>query len=221
MTHHELHQRAVELGLREPAVVNGVNLDELAVTTGQSLGFAEVPREPWRRVRWAEVGRRADFEVWAVTGRWAHQRYVPQEQWDDPKVLPPDSDPRIGPIEQSSWPVTLLPPAEGSLDEESLRALVAALSRHTPPAALAHCDFFFGCPPLYDGPRMFTGDLREVRSLVDDTGYTPNNFWPSDRSWLVYTDHDLCATRVSGSTELIAALTTADGLDSVLCGPLS
>jgi len=116
--------------------------------------------------------------------------------------------------------VTLLPPAAGSLDEESLRALVAVLSRHTPPAALAHCDFFFGCPPLYDGPRMFTGHLREVRSLVDDTGYTPNNFWPADRSWLVYTDHDLCATRVSGSIELIAALRAADGLDSVLCGPL-
>jgi hypothetical protein len=220
MTHHELHQRAIELGLREPTVVNGVNLDELMVTTGQSLGFVELPGGSWRRVRWAEVGRRADFEFWAVSGRWPNQRYVPQEQWDDPAVLPPGSDPRIGPTEQSSWPVALLPPAQGSLDEESLQALVAVLSRHTPPAALAHCDFFFGCPPLCEGRRMFSGHLREVRSLVDDTGYTPNNFWPADRSWLVYTDHDLCATRVSGSIELIAALTAADGLDSVLCGPL-
>jgi hypothetical protein len=54
MTHHELHQKVIELGVREPTVVNGVNLDELTVTTGQSLGFVELPGEPWRRVRWAD-----------------------------------------------------------------------------------------------------------------------------------------------------------------------
>jgi hypothetical protein len=98
------------------------------------------------------------------------------------------------------------------------RIIDQAYCRHTCPAALALCDFYFGCPPLRDGPRMFTGHLDEVQPLVDDFGYTPNNIWPADRSWLVYTDHDLSATRVSGSAELITALTTADGLDAVLCG---
>lgn len=220
MTHHELHQRAIELGLRQPTMVGEVNLDELAVTTGQSLGFAELPGRSWRRLRWAEVGKRAGFGFWAVSGRWPDLHYIPQEQWDDPAVIPPASGPRIGPTEQSSWPVALLPPTEGSLDEESLQALIRVLSHHTPAAALAHCDFYFGCPPLRDGPRMFTGHLHEVRSLIDENGFTPNNLWPADRSWLVYTDYDLCATRVSGSAKLMAALTAADGIDSVLCGQL-
>lgn len=220
LTHHEVHQRAIDMGLRQPTMVGEVNLDELTVTTGQSLGFAELPGGLWRRLRWEEVGRRPGFGFWAVSGRWPDLHYTLQEQWDDPAVMPLASGPRIGPTEQSSWPVALLPPAEGSLDEESLQALITMLSRHTPPMALAHCDFYFGCPPLRDGPRMFTGHLHEVRSLAGNIGYTPNNMWPADRSWLVYTDYDLCATRVSGSATLIAALAAADNLDSVLCGQL-
>ncbi|WP_375482385.1 hypothetical protein [uncultured Mycobacterium sp.] len=218
MTHHDIHQQAIKAGLRQPTMVGEINLDELTVTTGQSLGFAERPGGSWRRVRWAEIGRRAGFGFWAVSGRWPDLHYLPHEQWEDRAVIPPASCPRIGPTELSSWPVALLPPAEGSLDDESLQALIAVLTDHTPPAALAQCDFYFGCPPLRDGPRMLTGHLREVRSLVDDTGFTPNNMWPADRSWLVYTDYDLCATRISGSTELIAALRSVDNLDSVLCG---
>jgi len=218
MTHHELHRQAIELGLREPTMVGEINLDEVTVTTGQTLGFAERPGRGWRRLRWTDIGGRSGFEFWAVSGRWPDLHYTPQDEWDDPAVFPPASGPRIGPTGQSSWPVTLLPPTEGSLDEDSLHALIDLLGRHTCPAALALCDFYFGCPPLRDGPRMFTGHLDEVQPLVDDFGYTPNNIWPADRSWLVYTDHDLSATRVSGSAELITALTTADGLDAVLCG---
>jgi len=35
---------------------------------------------------------------------------------------------------------------------------------------------------------------------------TPSNLWPDDRSWFVYTDADLMATKVKGSAALIAAL---------------
>ena len=49
MTHHELHRQAIELGLREPTMVGEINLDELTVTTGQTLGFAERPDGSWRR----------------------------------------------------------------------------------------------------------------------------------------------------------------------------
>ena len=145
-------------------------------------------------MRWTDIGRRPGFEFWAVSGRWPDLHYTPQDEWEDPAIFPPASGPRIGPTEQSSWPVTLLPPTEGSLDEDSLHALMDVLARHTSPAALGFCDFYFGCPPLRDGPRMFTGPVNDVRSLVDELGYSPNNIWPADRSWLVYTDHDLSAT---------------------------
>jgi hypothetical protein len=49
------------------------------------------------------------------------------------------------------------------------------------------------------------------------TQFTPNNIWPADRSWFIYTDSDLLATRISGSTELIAALRADDDLDTVRC----
>lgn len=52
ITHHELHHRAIELelGLREPTRVGAVNLDEITITTGHTLGFAERAGTPWRRV---------------------------------------------------------------------------------------------------------------------------------------------------------------------------
>jgi hypothetical protein len=50
------------------------------------------------------------------------------------------------------------------------------------------------------------------------TAFTPNNIWPADRPWLIYTDYDLEATRVSGSTEVIDAVCADDYLDTVRCG---
>lgn len=219
ITHHELHHRAIELGLREPTMVGEVNLDEITITTGRSLGFVERPGAPWRRVWWASLGRRDEFGFWAVSGRWPDLHYTPQEHWDDPVAMPAASWPRIDPIGESSWPANMLPPAEGSLDEESLQALTGVLGEYTDDDAITRCDFYFGCPPfMCEGPKIFTGRLAELRSLVDEADFTPSNFWPANRSWFVYTDYDLCATRVSGSPELIHALMQTEDLDTVRCG---
>nr|CTQ90460.1 hypothetical protein [Kibdelosporangium sp. MJ126-NF4] len=43
---------------------------------------------------------------------------------------------------------------------------------------------------------------------------TPSNLWPADRSWFVYTDWDLWATRISGPPELIAAVTAHSELET-------
>ena len=53
-----------------------------------------------------------------------------------------------------------------------------------------------------------TGPLETVASMYDDKAVvaSPTNFWPSDRSWFVYTDWDLLGTKVSGPAELIEAL---------------
>jgi hypothetical protein len=49
------------------------------------------------------------------------------------------------------------------------------------------------------------------------TQLTPNDIWPADDSWLVYTDYDLWATRGGGSAALIDALCADHNLDTVRC----
>ncbi len=88
-------------------------------------GCAATPGRP------AKV-RRVGFEFWAVTGRWPHLSFTPQAHWDDPTVMPAASRPRVGLTHGRSWPVNILPPTEGSLDEESLLAIITVLSHHTP-----------------------------------------------------------------------------------------
>ena len=44
---------------------------------------------------------------------------------------------------------------------------------------------------------------------------TPSNFWPSDRSWFVYTDWDLWGTKVSGPAVLINAIRSDPNLETL------
>ena len=55
---------------------------------------------------------------------------------------------------------------------------------------------------------MYRGRIGGLSALLesDDVAGTPSNIWPTDRSWLVYTDYDLCGTKVSGSAYLIERL---------------
>jgi hypothetical protein len=80
---------------------------------------------------------------------------------------------------------------------------------------------YFGAVTVgdFDELVVYVGDLRDVGELAIHRGMTPSNFWPADRSWLVYTDWDLMATRVGGCRELIAAL-DADGELETLRWPL-
>jgi hypothetical protein len=221
LSHHELHQQAIALGLREPTIVGGINLDESTTTTGQTLGFQKKPEPQWLRLTWSELGQRDGFEFWAVAGRWPDLRYTPRSDWADPATMPASAGPRIGPTTESSWPASILPPPRGSLDEESLLALIEVLAQHTAPAALADCGAYHG-PVAFmgEGAAVYAGRLDDVPALVASqhgTAFTPNNVWPADQSWLIYTDHDLEATRVSGSTEVIDALCADDRIETVRC----
>lgn len=221
LTHHELRQHAVALGLQDPAFVGEVNLDDHTTTTGLGLGFAAKPPPPWRRLRWNELGERDGFEYCAVSGRWPHPAFIPQAEWDDPLLLPADAWPRLGPTEASSWPVAILPPTEGSLDEESLLALIDVLSQQTAPDLIRTCEFYYGPAAfLREGATLFEGNLLDLPAFVaamPGTQLTPNNTWPPDHSWLVYTDYDLWASRVSGSESMIEALVEDPRLDAVRC----
>jgi hypothetical protein len=222
LSHHELHQQAIAAGLREPSMVGGINLDENTTTTGTMLGFQRKPEPQWRRLTWSELAQRDGFEFWAVDGRWPDLRYTPHSDWADPATIPALSGPRVGPTTDSSWPASILPPPQGSLDEESLLALIEVLAKHTAPTALRDCGAYYG-PVAFmgEGATVYAGKLSDVPALVASqhgTGFTPNNIWPADRSWLIYTDFDLEATRVSGSTPVIDAVCANDHLDTVRCG---
>jgi hypothetical protein len=45
---------------------------------------------------------------------------------------------------------------------------------------------------------------------------SPTNIWPGDNAWFVYTDADLWGTRVSGTDDLIQAITGDDELEAIV-----
>lgn len=107
------------------------------------------------------------------------------------------------------------PPGEGSLDDESFRALIDVLLERTRGQQI----FFY--PPalttgIYDEGVVHEGALSEAFELVGEPqGFTPSNFCRADRAWFVYTDYDLLGTRVSGSKELIAAVEANPQLETL------
>lgn len=222
LTHHELRQQAIAAGMIAPDVVDGLNLDERTTTTGVALGFTYQPGPPWRRLTWSELGRRDGFDFWAVEGHWPELRYTAQRDWADSVVMPERSRPRILPTSASSWPACILPPPEGSLDEESLTALIAVLARHTSPDTLRDSVAYYSPVTfLQEGATVFVGDLSDVPEVIASqmgSKFAPNNMWPSDRSWLSYTDCDLSATRVNGSQLLVDAICADPTLETVRCG---
>lgn len=64
---------------------------------------------------------------------------------------------------------------------------------------------------------VVTGTLAEASRQYDapDQRAVPNNIWPHDRSWFVYTDYDLPGTKVSGPDQLIASVAADGALETV------
>jgi hypothetical protein len=162
-------------------------LDELmdaTTVTGTPLGRTAWPGAGWRRLPWTELGERLGVD-------------------------PLSSRPGPGSFPYRSWPLSIAPPGEGSLDREQFRRLVARLGARSPAGPDTACVAFYGLLLGNDlTPRLYTGRLAELAGLYDDEAVpgSPSNLWPADRSWLVYTDWDLWGTKVSGDASLIAAL---------------
>jgi hypothetical protein len=68
---------------------------------------------------------------------------------------------------------------------------------------------------LGEEPMTLEGPLSEVVSTSLKQRFTPNNIWPDDRSWFVFTDADLWATKVSGSLELTKDLVQTGELETI------
>jgi len=89
-----------------------------------------------------------------------------------------------------------------------------------PSGAATPCTAFYG--PLACGrwdDRWFAEfELANVDSLIDPADGrvgTPSNWWPVDQTWMLYTDWDLWATKVSGTAELIDAIVNDEALETI------
>lgn len=195
-THDDLHRWRLETGETAPQIIGDVNFDSVGTVTGIPLGFVARPGQAWRRITWeAYLARFPNF---------AGRRDVPPcYRW-----FPPES-----------WPVGIEPPPEGSLDEESLDALLAKLADHSVDGADTRCYAFFASLAAgdYDAVHLWEGPLHRVPDLISGKGgpydCSPTNLWPADHSWFVMTDCDLQATKVSGDLSLVEALASSSHLE--------
>ncbi|RPF22548.1 hypothetical protein [Myceligenerans xiligouense] len=120
-------------------------------------------------------------------------------------------------LKDQRWPDVCI--EEGTFDGESRAALLEILTAVSGPSA--QCFAYFGMVPAnnYDRPTVLKGALSQVASLTSDGlpqwELSPSNWWPVDRSWFVWTDYDLTATRVSGSRNLIDQVRSHTALETL------
>jgi hypothetical protein len=195
-SHDELRRQSLASGAVAPVIIGDVNLDAVSTVTGTPLGFVVRPGSPWRRVRWAEY-------LGTLSASLDGHENPPSDAW----------------FPHKSWPVSVLAPPEGSLDEESFTALVDTLAATGGSGFDAECLAFYASLPAsdFDSPHLWRGRLGELETLLSDRGgpysFTPTNFWPVDRSWFVWTDYDLSATKISGSRQVLGAVRRRRDLD--------
>ncbi len=198
-THDDKRRANVASGLAEPALIGDFNFDDVGTVTGSGLGFAERPMKDWVRVRWAEMAQRLGTSL-------DGQEFPPCFKW----------------FPYKSWPASIEPPTEGSLDQCALEALTPHLERAAPSQ---ECVAAYGIVTAVrdNVQQCFSGSVSGLRELIDPAESrigTPSNVWPRDRSWFVYTDWDLWGTKVSGPRSLIRALVEDETLETLRWPPL-
>jgi hypothetical protein len=150
----------------------------------------------WTRLTWREQAERFGITL-------GHPEFSPGGHW-----LPAES-----------FPANVMGPSEGSLDVDSMDWLLRCLAEHEAQGQDTACFALYA--PLqsfeFDELLLFTGPLSAIPSLVDSKHgrwATPNNFWPEDHSWFVFTDYDSWATKVSGPESLIQRLRSDPDLET-------
>lgn len=196
-SHDDIHRQRLNSGTIAPIIIGDVNLDEGTTVSGTDLGFVVRPGAPWLRVKWLDyLGRFPAFTP--------NRSVPPCFRW----------------FPAGSWPVAVEPPTEGSLDEESLGALLALLGAHDRGRGETEVFASFASLPSgdFDSPHLWRGELADVPSLIDENGgpysSSPSNLWAADRSWFVWTDWDLSGTKVSGPRALIDAIREDPALET-------
>jgi hypothetical protein len=200
-TYDDVEKQIIDDGTLEPLIIGEVNLSARTTNTGVPLGIASRP-QGWGRVIWRDLADRYDT------------------------VLDAANVNALRPLQRaigSSWPISLQPPPQGSLDTESLEALASILGRRTGGQG---CYFYYcmlgvrDTPPDEMEPRVYRGSLSGILDLAysDEVSGSPQNWWPADHSWLVYTDWDLCDTTIGGSRALIADLRESVEIETFVDG---
>lgn len=166
-------------------------LHDLTVPLGNASG-EDAPRE---RRRWREVSS-VDFEVASRENRW-----------------PPGTRYLLG---GKTWPDICV--EEGVFDGESQAALLEILNDVSGPEAA--CFAFYGQVSAHDygTPIVLEGPLSAIPTVAQAQVFreaTASNWWPANRSWFVWTDYDLTATKVSGSRSLIERIRANPSLETV------
>jgi hypothetical protein len=89
------------------------------------------------------------------------------------------------------------------------------IARPIQPAKM--CSRLAPSAPQIHSEHVLAGTLQDAARQHDDPTQrgAPNNIWPADRSWLISTNYDLSATRVSGTSRLIAILRHHPELETV------
>jgi hypothetical protein len=197
-THDEALRDEVERGIRARQIVGTVDMTDVGVLTGGGLGWGVIPGPEYARLRWRDLAARTGGPL------------VPPGRYPSLRSLP-DAHP------SGSWPEHIRPPTEGSLDPLSWLTLTSTLAQHSPHGEDTQCIAYFTPWTGRDDDYLLQGRLADaVDLLTNHPGWpgSPQNLWPLDRSWFVFTDYDLWASRVSGPPALITALLANENIEA-------
>jgi hypothetical protein len=165
-------------------------------------GWSQTPKPGWRRLTWAELAGRSGVDAFA--GLADEQTFA---YWD--------TDLREWML---SWPINIDGASDGSLDPALYHRLVehlvatagrdaACFALYDVMATIAHVAGSGQLDPPADR-LLLRGTVEDLATLTSDARFlaSPTYIWATDRSWLIHTDYDRCATQVSGSAALINRL---------------
>ncbi|MEU9671202.1 hypothetical protein AB0E25_37760 [Streptomyces bobili] len=201
LSYDEYHRARLTGGSGTFPIVADIDLDAMGVATGGGLGQTQHPGLGWRRVRWAELALRTGDPV------------VPDGLMPSCSCFPSVK-------KEGSWPLSMIPPTEGSLDRETWSRLIAILTEHSPAGPDTYCLAYYNPLMLnvdFDNLHVRGGRIGDAGVLYDqsETGFSPSNLWADDRSWVLCTDYDLWATKVAGPPSLIDALLNDSEIEAV------
>lgn len=191
-THADVRQSKIGRGLLEPMIIGDVTLDGATTVTGVALGYVVRPGQQWTRLLWRDYLAETGGQLGSV-----HEG-PPSDLW----------------FPSGSWPVSVAPPPEGSLDEVTWSALLEVLEESTEEDCFA---FYSSLPSQkFEAVEVWRGRVRSLRTVLESSGheFTPSNIWAVDRSWFIYTDYDLLATKVSAPRRLIDRLLAHPDIES-------
>jgi hypothetical protein len=162
------------------------------------FGFGTHPPDGWQRSPWAEVASRKGIPLRGA--KFDGREVPPCYRWEASRghqdVI-------------NGVPVQGLAPTEGSLGKGDLETLIPVLAVNTSSTRMQGA-FSFVYQHLDDGSQLaVTFDLATMLTAMlakSDQQFTPEFWWPEDRSWVVWTDWDLMGTKVFGGHGLVQQL---------------